>query len=180
MVLFVAGVGGASTKLGAFHNALTSAGIEKCNLIPVSSILSKRWGKIYYSPKYEVPAGTIIAVIRSQIEFAPEPHNHIIAGLGVVEKSDHRVVFEAHASLGDLPPLTAIAELVKHEFRKQAQPFGELAEYYWIFMEASADTFYVGANDNCFEKKVFVTEPDLVRTAFVAFVVRRLKCEAGL
>jgi arginine decarboxylase len=87
-IFFTKGVGRDTTELGAFEQALRSAGIEKFNLVKVSSIIppnckivSKEEGLKYLS------SGSIVFVVLSRIE-SNEPNRLITASVGAAIPKD--------------------------------------------------------------------------------------------
>jgi arginine decarboxylase len=81
-IFFTKGVGRDSTQLGAFEQALRDAGIEKFNLVRVSSIIPPNCKIITKEEGLKhLKAGSIVFLVLSRIE-SNEPNRLITASIG--------------------------------------------------------------------------------------------------
>ena len=100
-VFFTKGVGKHKEKLSSFEDALRAAGIEKFNLVRVSSILPPRCNII--SREKGLPMlepGQIVFVVIAQVE-SNEPNRLMAASIGMANpKVDHYGYLSEHHSFG--------------------------------------------------------------------------------
>ncbi|MBA3045006.1 MAG: arginine decarboxylase, pyruvoyl-dependent [Candidatus Thermoplasmatota archaeon] len=101
-VFFTKGVGKHKEKLSSFEDALRSAGIEKFNLVRVSSILPPRCNIITREKGLEMlEPGQIVFVVIAQLE-SNEPNRLMAASIGMANpaNSDHYGYLSEHHSFG--------------------------------------------------------------------------------
>lgn len=97
-IKILAGVGEGSTELSAFHNALKKIGIEKLNLIYLSSVIPEK-SRIIIQKK--IPSGDIkmghrgYVVISKSIQI--KKGKEAWAGLGWIEKKEKGGFFMEHS-----------------------------------------------------------------------------------
>ncbi len=99
-MFFTKGVGYHRNKLQSFELALRSAGIEKCNLVAVSSIFPPRCEIVSREAgSVELRAGQITFVIIAR-ESTNEPHRLLSAAIGLAtpkDKDQYGYISEHHA-----------------------------------------------------------------------------------
>ncbi|MEI6288503.1 MAG: arginine decarboxylase, pyruvoyl-dependent [bacterium] len=102
-VFFVSGVGVHKDKLASFESALRQAGIEKCNLVYVSSIYPPRC-KILSKEKglKELSPGQITFCVMARME-TDEPNRLMSAAIGLAVPNDtnHHGYLSEHHSYGE-------------------------------------------------------------------------------
>ncbi len=87
-LFFTKGVGRAHARLAAFESALRSAGIEKCNLVSVSSIIPPNCEIIPKDKGLEqLSAGAITFLVLSRIQ-SDEPNRLMSASVGLAIPKD--------------------------------------------------------------------------------------------
>lgn len=98
-VFFTKGVGKHRNKLQSFELALRHAGIEKCNLVRVSSILPPRCKIVSKSQGIaKLAAGQVTAVVLAEAS-TNEPSRLVGAGIGLAvpaDKSQYGYISEHH------------------------------------------------------------------------------------
>lgn len=102
-VFFINGVGVHKDKLASFERALRSAGIEKCNLVYVSSILPPRCKIISCSKGLKlIKPGQIVFCVMARNE-TNEPNRLMSAaiGLAVPKDREHYGYLSEHHSFGE-------------------------------------------------------------------------------
>ncbi len=88
-MFFTKGVGKHSTRLQSFEMALRRAGIEKCNLVRVSSILPPKCKILSRSRGLnKLKAGQITPVVLAEAS-TNEPSRMVGAGLGLAQPAGH-------------------------------------------------------------------------------------------
>lgn len=152
-VFFTKGVGRHKERLNSFELALRDAGIEKCNLVSVSSILppkckiiSRQEGQAAISP------GEITFVVMARID-TNEPSRLISASVGSAIPADEN-------SYGYLSE--------RHEFGENEEKSGELAEDAAAVMLASTLGIEFDPNISWDEREqVFKLSGKIVKTASI-------------
>ena len=87
-VFFVKGIGHHKSKLGAFEQALRNAGIEKFNLVNVSSILPPHCIEINKEEGLkQLPIGQILYTVLSRVD-SNKLNQMISASIGIAKPSD--------------------------------------------------------------------------------------------
>ncbi len=107
-VFFVKGIGYHKSKLGAFEQALRNAGIEKFNLVNVSSIVPPHCVEISKKDGLErLLPGQIIYIVMSRVE-SKELERVVCASLGVAmpTNKDHYGYLSEHHTIGEDPEKT--------------------------------------------------------------------------
>jgi arginine decarboxylase len=98
-VFFTKGVGNHKSELRSFELALREAGIERCNLVKVSSILPPHCKIVSKTEGIkEIQSGAITYVVMAK-ESANEPHRLVGASVGLAvptENSDYGYLSERH------------------------------------------------------------------------------------
>ena len=121
-IFFTKGVGTHKAELRSFELALRDAGIEKCNLVKVSSILPPECKVVSRNEGLrELYAGMITFAVISRCS-ANEPHRLIAASIGCAVPADPH----AHGYLSEL-----------HAFGQNEKIAGDLAEDLAVEMLAS-------------------------------------------
>ena len=151
-IAIVSGTDEGPTKLNAFDNALSDAGIGDVNLIKVSSMLAGET-KIETLPKLK--AGAMVNCVLSEIT-SDNPGDQITAVVGVAIGKELGCAVEACGTNKDLDELIDEAEkMVKYMMEKRNVEIQDLIiEYATATVEniASAIASVVYLNDNIIEE----------------------------
>lgn len=151
-IAIVSGTDEGPTKLNAFDNALSDAGIGDVNLIKVSSMLAGET-KIETLPKLK--AGAMVNCVLSEIT-SDNPGDQITAVVGVAIGKELGCAVEACGTNKDLDELIDEAEkMVKYMMEKRNVEIQDLIiEYATATVEniASAIASIVYLNDNIIEE----------------------------
>ena len=151
-IAIVSGTDEGPTKLNAFDNALSNAGIGDVNLIKVSSMLAGET-KIETLPKLK--AGAMVNCVLSEIT-SDNPGDQITAVVGVAIGKELGCAVEACGTNKDLDELIDEAEkMVKYMMEKRNVEIQDLIiEYATATVEniASAIASVVYLNDNIIEE----------------------------
>lgn len=151
-IAIVSGTDEGPTKLNAFDNALSDAGIGDVNLIKVSSMLAGET-KIETLPKLK--AGAMVNCVLSEIT-SDNPGDQITAVVGVAIGKELGCAVEACGTNKDIDELIGEAEkMVKYMMEKRNVEIQDLIiEYATATVEniASAIASVVYLNDNIIEE----------------------------
>ena len=151
-IAIVSGTDEGPTKLNAFDNALSDAGIGDVNLIKVSSMLAGET-KIETLPKLK--AGAMVNCVLSEIT-SDNPGDQITAVVGVAIGKELGCAVEACGTNKDLDELIDEAEkMVKYMMEKRNVEIQDIIiEYATATVEniASAIASVVYLNDNIIEE----------------------------
>lgn len=151
-IAIVSGTDEGPTKLNAFDNALSDAGIGDVNLIKVSSMLAGET-KIETLPKLK--AGAMVNCVLSEIT-SDNPGDQITAVVGVAIGKELGCAVEACGTNKDLDELIDEAEkMVKYMMEKRNVEIQDLIiEYATATVEniASAIASVIYLNDNIIEE----------------------------
>ncbi|MDQ2731134.1 MAG: arginine decarboxylase, pyruvoyl-dependent [Armatimonadota bacterium] len=151
---FTTGVGFHKDKLGSFEMALRDAGIEKYNLVSVSSILPPECEII---PKdeglKELHAGAIVFCVMSRID-SDEPHRLLSAAVGVAQP----VKTSLYGYLSEY-----------HPYGKTEEECGDYAEDLAAEMFASSLGLEIDVDKAYLEKEdLWMIGPERVKTLHIA------------
>jgi len=151
-IAIVSGTDEGPTKLNAFDNALSDAGIGDVNLIKVSSMLA---GETEIETLPKLKAGAMVNCVLSEIT-SDNPGDQITAVVGVAIGKELGCAVEACGTNKDLDELIDEAEkMVKYMMEKRNVEIQDLIiEYATATVEniASAIASVVYLNDNIIEE----------------------------
>ncbi|MEM5835327.1 MAG: arginine decarboxylase, pyruvoyl-dependent [Candidatus Aenigmatarchaeota archaeon] len=148
-VFFTSGVGRDKEKLLSFEKALRKAGIEKFNLVPVSSIFPPRCEVVTRKEglKYLSPGQIVFCVL--SVNSSNEPNKQIFASIGCAIPNDKNI----HGYISEY-----------HGFDKSKKDVESHVKYLSSYMLATTLGFKVGKKEDLAE---FVKKKGIKELGFV-------------
>lgn len=118
----VKGIGRGVTPLAAFENALLQAGIEKYNLVKVSSILPPKCER---KEKIELPAGAILPIAYSFV-YSIEQCDVLTSAIAIAipeDEEDHGLIMEYHGFLGEKQAISVLEGMIEYSATNRSVKF---------------------------------------------------------
>lgn len=121
----VRGIGRGMSPLAAFENALLKAGIEKYNLIKVSSILPPKCKR---KEVVKLPAGALLPIAYSYV-YSIEQCDVLTSAIAIAlpeNEEEHGLIMEYHGFLGETDALGVLSEMVDYSARNRSVKFRDV------------------------------------------------------